>query len=505
MLFDPEEYTSRVENLTKYCKRVEVYDSGKRQMTKSDVLKNQYKVDIITSYNSLLSYICEFYSNVTPECKAKFDTRIKDSSDRVKRNLCILNLKYNWSNDQFAQIVLSEVIDEQESNSDTVVQPSSSSSSERRGSVGNLVCSRENTEVSASNSSLSNTLKSINDDNFLDLPNSKVAVEQENELEIPDCSEDSFIGDIFTEESTMKVEIFEYLGKVSRVIKDTFNGDPLALPAFLAAIDLADTASKAEEKPHLLAFIKTRLEGRALECVPTTAQTVKEITDSLKRVIKPETSTVVTGRLLALRSDKLGLQKFQEQANELAEALRRSYISDGIPSELANTMTIEKTKEMCRQSTSSLTVKTIIASSQFAEPKEVLAKYITETATDNREHKVLAFRPGNNNFSGNYRRGRYNNRNFHGNNYNNNRNNYNNNRNNNNNNRNHYNNYNNRGYFNNNRGNGNRYYNNNNGQPIRMIQENDHGPTPERAENRNGGTRSYQMPPMQPMISKFYN
>lgn len=70
MLFDPEEYMSRVENLTKYCKRVEVYDSGKRRMTKSDVLKNQYKVDIITAYNSLLSYICEFYSNVTPEIQA---------------------------------------------------------------------------------------------------------------------------------------------------------------------------------------------------------------------------------------------------------------------------------------------------------------------------------------------------------------------------------------------------------------------------------------------------
>lgn len=343
MLFDPEEYTSRVEDLTKFCKRVEVYESGKRQMTKSDVLRNQYKVDIIIAYNSLLSYICEFYSNVTPECKGKFDKRIKDSSDRVKRNLLILNLKYNWSNDQFAQIVLSEVIDDPENNSDILIQPGSSS--ERRESISNLSNISKNSEASASNSSLSNTLKNINDDNFLHLTNSKVVIDQEIELEIPDCnSEDNFIGDIFTEESTMTVDIFEYLGKVSRVIKDTFNGDPLALPAFLAAIELADTASKPEEKTHLVAFIKTRLEGRALECVPTTAQTVKEIVDSLKKVIKPETSTVVTVRLLALRSDKMGLQRFQEQANNLAEALRRAYISDGIPSELANTMTIEKTE-----------------------------------------------------------------------------------------------------------------------------------------------------------------
>lgn len=162
---------------------------------------------------------------------------------------------------------------------------------------------------------------------------------------------------------------------------------------------------------------------------------------------------------MALRLDKKQVQDFSKVAEELADSFKRSLIVEGITQAKANEMAIDKTIEMCRASAKNDLVKSILAASTFENTKEVIAKLVVETATDNTEKQVLAYQKFQNNNRG---RGRGNNR-F--NNYNGRRNfnNNNNDRRGNNNNRrgrgrgnNRYNNYNNNNNYHNNDQSGNR-------------------------------------------------
>lgn len=187
---------------------------------------------------------------------------------------------------------------------------------------------------------------------------------------------------------------FDFILKLSQLIRKPFTGDPLCLDAFIESIELAELGTSEALKPTLVKFLKSKLEGKAKEAVPTDATTVAEIKNALKAKVKPENTAVVMGRLLALRCDREKLQNFQEKAEDLADRLRRAYISDGMPAELAKSLTIEKTIEMCRSSARTQLVKSVLASTHFSEPSDVLAKYVVEVANENRETKeaqVLKF------------------------------------------------------------------------------------------------------------------
>lgn len=233
----------------------------------------------------------------------------------------------------------------------------------------------------------------------------------------------------------------------------------------------------------------TKLEGRALECIPTNNVTAESIKEALNANIKPDNSNVISGRMLALKLKPKKLAESGKQAEELAEALERTLVIEGTTQAKARQMATEKTVDMCRINARSDLLKSVLASSTFVNPKDVIAKYVTESSKETQVLAIYNNRFGNNNNRGRGRGrgGRYNNNNGNrNNNYNNNNNNgngYNNNYrgkrggrgNNNNNGRNYNNNYN--GGYNNG-------YNNNNN--VRMLEN---SPAPQSAylgaSNRN--------------------
>lgn len=176
--------------------------------------------------------------------------------------------------------------------------------------------------------------------------------------------------------------------------------------------------------------------------------------------------------MMALRVDKGNIQDYSKKAEELADAFRRALVMEQIPFAKAEEMTIDKTVELCRTNAQNNLVKSVLASTKFSNPKEVIAKFIVESNTTKQEAQVFALRKSQNrgngsNRNGNYRNNGNNNRNgrYNNNGYNNNGNNRNRNgryNNNNNNNRNNNNGYGNRNNNNgNNRNNDNRNNNNN--------------------------------------------
>lgn len=108
-----------------------------------------------------------------------------------------------------------------------------------------------------------------------------------------------------------------------------------------------------------------------------------------------------------MKPDRSKLKEFSQNAEDLAEALQRSLIIEGIPHNERNEMAIEKTIEACRNAARSDYVKSVLAASRFDSPNEVIAKYLVENATETTEttetteKQILAYKRFNNNNNNN--------------------------------------------------------------------------------------------------------
>lgn len=193
------------------------------------------------------------------------------------------------------------------------------------------------------------------------------------------------------EEEMSAMTAAEFLRLASQHINRNYAGDPLALSSFIDSVELLKQVM-GTHADILRQFVITRLEGRAREAVPEGAESVDAILNALKAAIKPDSSKVIEGRMLALRVDKSKIQDFTKQAEELAEALERSLIVEGISQAKAKSMAIDKTVEMCRQSARSDLVKSVLAATTFTNAKEVVAKFVVEAAVETKEKQILAFR-----------------------------------------------------------------------------------------------------------------
>lgn len=184
----------------------------------------------------------------------------------------------------------------------------------------------------------------------------------------------------------------------------------------------------------------------------------------------------------------------------MAESLRRSLILEGTSADSAMKMTTKKAVELCRSNTNSSIIKSVLAACNFANEKEVVAKYTVECRNESSENRVITFNSNNSRGTrGNYR-GNFNNYNNYNNNSNYrgnfNRNNQNFNRNNQNFNQNNQNF--NRGGFQGGRGRGcgrgrgrgrGYHQNNNNDHYVRAINaENSNAPTQDRGSQDNSTT-----------------
>lgn len=103
--------------------------------------------------------------------------------------------------------------------------------------------------------------------------------------------------------------------------------------------------------------------------MPDEIDTAKDITDALRIAIKPESSKVVEGKMIALQVNKGDFSKFNEQAEKLAEAYRRSLIIEGMTKAKSQELTISKTAvELCRKTARSEIVKSILSSGTYTQP-----------------------------------------------------------------------------------------------------------------------------------------
>lgn len=236
------------------------------------------------------------------------------------------------------------------------------------------------------------------------------------ELEEGDTAErdtDSETDSTDERQATKTMEKTDFMKLMAATIRANYSGDPLGLQPFLASIDLI--RDMAEDDAGLLTllrkFVLSKLEGYASEIIPANTQTIDEVINALKAKITPESVKVIEGRMMALRADKTNMQDYAKRAEDLADALRRALVMDGISIPKAEEMTIDKTVELCRSNAQNNVVKSVLASTKFTNPKEVIAKFVVEANTTRQEAQVLAMRKyqqrgnSNNSYRGNNNNG----------------------------------------------------------------------------------------------------
>lgn len=173
----------------------------------------------------------------------------------------------------------------------------------------------------------------------------------------------------------------EFLSLAAKILNYKYDGDPAKLNSFITDIELVEglvEANNATVKAFCLKFVKSKLEGKASECVSNDVASTEAIKTALIAQIKAESSKIIEGKMTALRIQRGDFTKFQEEADKLAEQLRRSLISEGFSRDKANELAIDKTIEMCRKTARNDVVKSVISSTHYTTAGEVIAKFITQ-------------------------------------------------------------------------------------------------------------------------------
>lgn len=354
-------------------------------------VKENLQADLIKNYNTYINYIKEFYDKLHTAKKRDIENDIK--IHKIKLNDCFkkLKIKIQIPKETFQIIETDSTSDNKNKTSIAESQQSTSSTTEKP-------TSSQSTEEVAENPVLKPvTITPQPKDETPPPPELKTT----DELTSAPQKSNNITSNNSNKKIKMVLEVHEFAALAAKQL-NLFSGNPLELDSFINSINLLKEIGTATHSSLLKKIILTKLSGKALECVPTDVADVDAIITALRANIKPDNSKIVEGKMLALKLDQLNTSDFAKEAERLAEALQRTLIVEGITQVKAKSMAVEKTVEICRQATKSSLVRSVLASSTFDTPQEVVAKFIIENTNDIKEKPIFKFT---------HQKDRYNNRN----------------------------------------------------------------------------------------------
>lgn len=180
----------------------------------------------------------------------------------------------------------------------------------------------------------------------------------------------------------------KYLKIIGPTLSYKYSGDPLKLNSFITDIKIAySLAQNDETKGFCLLYVKSRLDGRAEECIPENCESIDELIKALKEKIKPDNSSIIEGKILALRLIQGDYTKFAADAEKLGEALRRSLIVEGLTKQKSEELTIRRMVELCRKTSKVDVVKSVLESTKYDSAADVIATFISQSDIARREYK----------------------------------------------------------------------------------------------------------------------
>lgn len=389
---DSEQYRILLNNFNTIWKRIQPYLKSRRLTSNTDLIEG-YRRDIVETFNQFIGYVADCYSFESFRKQQELTIVVQKAKDKVIVAFDILNLVYEFSANNFEQIntnkitfkeTLGEVDENLVDKYDSFVNESENETDSDSDTEQNL------DDPARANEFLNDNGQQIDENIGENARN----FEQENNARVNEPS---------LENIAMAQSPSDFLKVVNPIINYKFNGDPLKLESFVSDIELVYELADPANRVLCFKLIKSKLEAKALECLPEGCNTVQGIIDAMKANIRPESSSVIEGRMLSLKLTKSDFSKFADEAEKLAEAFRRSSIVEGISKAKAQEMTIDKTVKLCRETARSDIVKSVLAGKTFTDPRDVVAKFITEcdqAKKEQREKDLRAPKPQNSNKNG---------------------------------------------------------------------------------------------------------
>lgn len=211
---------------------------------------------------------------------------------------------------------------------------------------------------------------------------------------------------------TMAMSKMDFFNFISRVLPNEFDGASDKLQSMLDALNLIQANIENHEN-DAVAYIKTRLTGRARDLISET-DTLANIIHKLKTEIKSEDSQTVMTKLLSHKQFSKDANKYATEIEELAQRLRRAYIKEGVPVPLAETYTANTTVRSLKTNANSEKIKFVMEAGTFKNSQEAITKFVSVSADDIKSNEVFYTRNANqrgrftNNFRGrNHSRAKY--------------------------------------------------------------------------------------------------
>lgn len=194
--------------------------------------------------------------------------------------------------------------------------------------------------------------KNIKELDFLDIP--KVDIEQISDK--------------------MAMNKADFFNLASKILSTEFDGSPDRLLSFIDALSLLQLNSTGNED-NAVAYVKTRLVGKARDLI-TDQNSLPDIISKLRTGIKTEDSQYVEAQLYSIKQNGRELTKFAAEMDSLSSRLKRAYINEGIPAEVAEKFTTKNVVKALIKNSNSDRVKIIMEASVFPSGNDAIAKFV---------------------------------------------------------------------------------------------------------------------------------
>jgi len=315
----------------------------KRQVPKSESVRNQVRDNLLTLYNNFVSTVNSCYTDIDD---SKYNNQIKPIfniiRDRVIRSYQVLQVDYKIPTNILKKIdprVKDELI---------------------------LI-------------DITEDITRQNDDSDSDS-------DSNNELQVKKDQEN-------LTNFNMPLSAPEFFNLASKIVPAEFDGSEDKLTSFLDALTLLKANVETHEG-NAVAYVKTRLTGKARSIVGEST-TLEEINLKLKNGIKSESSQSVTSKLLNLKQ-RYNDTKYVTEIESLTHKLKQAYISEGVPENVAENYTTNTTVKALSANATSEKVKIIMEAGNFHTVQEAVQKFVNVSAENAASATVLYTNRGQN-------------------------------------------------------------------------------------------------------------
>lgn len=170
--------------------------------------------------------------------------------------------------------------------------------------------------------------------------------------------------------ATTKVEFFNL---ASKIVSQQFAGEPEKAQSFFDSLELLQTVATGYDA-DAVAFVKTKLTSKARDYV-TTENSLADVINTLKNKIKYAGSQATITKLLACRQNNKNTISYSEEIEKLADSLKRSFINEGVPPNIAEKYSTENVVKTLSSNANSERTRIVMQASTFNNVQEALEKF----------------------------------------------------------------------------------------------------------------------------------